>query len=326
VRYRLRSVARLENRARRRQDAPVRRFRYALFAAATAAILGGGGLIVLGMNGDSGSGGAQPRAQTLGDVTSPSASPAGPSPAELARADRAKHVKQLDTALKQLAGDSPDFSVAVLDARTGQSYTYRGTVKFDTASIAKAQILACMLLKAQDAGREPTSGEMDLAKPMIRISDNNAATALFKRVGGRSAVGRCNKRLGLTQTVVNSSWGLTRTTAADQIKLLTALVNPEGLLNTGSRRTAFTLMNTVTEEQQWGVPSIAEPGETAIVKNGWDTRSADGGLWAVNTIGRVTADGVDVSLAVLSHNNRSFEDGRDLVEKVAALTRRYLKY
>ena len=41
---------------------------------------------------------------------------------------------------------------------------------YDTASIVKAQILACMLLKAQDAGRRPTAAEMKLARPMIRLS------------------------------------------------------------------------------------------------------------------------------------------------------------
>ena len=62
------------------------------------------------------------------------------------------------------------------------------------------------------------------------------------------------------------------------------------------------------------------------MKNGWDTRSADGGLWAVNTIGRVTSDDVDVSVAVLSHDNTSMENGIALVQKVAKLTRQYLQY
>jgi hypothetical protein len=86
-------------------------------------------------------------------------------------------------------------------------------------------------------------------------------------------------------------------------------------------------MNTVDDAQDWGVPAVAKPDETTIVKNGWDTRSADGGLWAVNTVGRVTSsDDVDVSVAVLSHNNKSMEGGIALVQKVAKLTRQYLKY
>ncbi|MFI5891595.1 serine hydrolase [Actinoplanes sp. NPDC051513] len=304
----------------------MRRNRIAIFAVAAAVILGGGGLIALGLGGEDAA--LSPSSVIRGDKPSPSSSPSptGPSAEELAKAKRAKQVKALDAALKKLDTTSPEFSVAVLDKKTGDEYAYRGTEKYDTASIVKAQILACMLLKDQDAGRQPTSSEMALAKPMIRLSDNNAATSLFQRVGGRTGVTKCNKRLGLTQTVVNGSWGLTRTTADDQIKLLSELVDTKGPLDADSRKTAYTLMSTVSSAQDWGIPSIAKAGETAIVKNGWDTRSADGGLWAVNTIGRVTADDVDVSVAVLSHDNTSMEGGITLVQKVAKLTRQYLQY
>ena len=279
---------------------------------------------------DGGTSSLSPSSLIRGDSPSSKASPTptGPSPEERAKADRAKRVAQLNAALKKLDGTSPEFSVAVLDKKTGQQYAYRGTEKYDTASIVKAQILACMLLHDQDAGHDPTSGEMALAKPMIRLSDNNAATSLFQHVGARSGVTKCNKRLGLSQTAVNSSWGLTRTTADDQIRLLSELVDTKGPLDSDSRKTAFTLMNTVSSEQDWGVPSIAKSGETTTVKNGWDTRSADGGLWAVNTIGRVTSDDgdVNVSVAVLSHDNQSMDGGIALVQQIAKLTRQYLKY
>ncbi|MBU2666040.1 class A beta-lactamase-related serine hydrolase [Actinoplanes bogorensis] len=275
------------------------------------------------MAGDGDDGGLVPSALTGGKATR-----SGPSAAELAKIERAKRARELDAALKLVAAETPDFSVAVLDKKTGQAYTYQGAEKFDTASIVKAQILACELLKAQDADREPTSGEMALAKPMIQLSDNNATTELFEHLGGKSAITKCNKRLGLTQTTVNSAWGLTKTTASDQVKLLSKLVDTKGPLDEDSRETAFSLMNSVDDTQDWGVPAVAKEGESATVKNGWDTRSADGGLWAVNTIGRVSSpDGkVNVSVAVLSHNNQSMDGGIALVEKVAKLTRQYLKY
>jgi beta-lactamase class A len=255
-------------------------------------------------------------------------SPTGPSPEQLAKTKRAGQVKKLNAALAKVAASAPDFSVAVLDKKTGEKYAYRGTVAYDTASIVKAQILACMLLHDQDAGHGPTSSEMALATPMIRLSDNDAATSLFEHVGERSAVGRCDRRLGLTHTVVNSAWGLTRTTADDQIKLLSQFVDAASPLKASSRKTIFTLMSSVSESQDWGIPSIARSGETATVKNGWDTRSDDDGLWAINTIGRVTGgDGhVNVSVAVLSHDNRSMSAGVALVQKVAKLTRQYLAY
>jgi hypothetical protein len=71
---------------------------------------------------------------------------------------------------------------------------------------------------------------------------------------------------------------------------------------------------------------VARSGETATVKNGWMPRSTEGGRWIINTVGRVTGDDVDVSIAVLSHNHGSMSRGIAVVEKVTKLTRQYLKY
>ncbi len=303
----------------------------AILAAATAVVLGGGGLIAVGLQGDEGGLGAGLLPSSLtGGEQAPSAapSPTGPSPEELAAIERAKRVKALDTALKKVAADAPDFSVAVLDRTTGERYAYRGAEKYETASIVKVQILACVLLQAQDEERKPTSGELSLARPMIRVSDNDATTSLFSAVGGRSGLSGCNKRLGLTQTTVSSSWGLTRTTVNDQVKLLGALVDEKGPLDTSSRKTAFTLMSTVDSEQDWGVTAAGKAAETTTVKNGWLPLSTDGNLWIINTVGRVTStDGAtDVSIAVLTHENTTMESGIKLTEKVAKLTRTHLKY
>jgi len=296
---------------------------------AAVVIVGGASLVFLGMRDGSGGagGGVLPRALTFGGDPAPSPTPTGPTPEQHAAQERARRVKALNAALTKYAATNPEFSVAVLDKKTGQRYSYRGSEKYDTASIVKVQILACALLRAQDADRKLSAGELALAKPMIRLSDNNATTALFNQLGKVTAISKCNKRLGLTQTKVNSSWGLTKTTVDDQVKLLAELVDTKGPLNSASRKQAFTLMNSVDESQDWGVPAVAKAGETTIVKNGWDTRSADGGLWAVNTVGRVTSDDdVDVSVAVLSHNNKTMDGGITLVQKVAAMTRQYLKY
>ena len=321
----------------------MRSIRLWVVAAVLAVPIGGGALVVAGLGTLIGgaareplaaAGRAGPNAAAMAVVPPAVGAPAvvtpgGPPAARVvAASDRVNGVKALDAALKKLAGSTPDFSVAVLDRRTGRAYAYRGTVEFDTASIVKTQILACLLLKAQDAGRAPTGAEMALARPMIRLSDNDATTSLYRKLGGRTALTGCNRRLGLTRTVVDSRWGLTRTTATDQTRLLAELVDPKGPLNAGSRATAFTLMNTVDKAQDWGVPSVARPGEIITVKNGWDTRTADGGRWAVNSIGRITArnGAVDVSVAVLSHNNSSMRTGVTLVEKAAKLTRRHLRY
>lgn len=313
----------------------VLRTRTTLIGLATAGIIAGLTLIGMGMRGD-GRAGALPSLGIAGFTgtavpaavpTSASASASdGPDPAELGRRQRATRAAALNEALGAYAATAPEFSVAVLDRRTGERYTFRGREKYETASIVKVQVLACLLLKAQDADRDLTSTELALAKRMIRASDNEATTDLFDRVGRVAGVTRSNKRLGLTSTSVNSSWGLTRTTAEDQVRLLDKLADPKGPLDAASRKLAFSLMTTVEDDQNWGVSAAAGPTETTALKNGWLSRSTEGGRWIVNSVGWITDDDVDVSLAVLSHGSSSQQAGIDEVEKVAALTRKYLKY
>ncbi|GIF09153.1 hypothetical protein Asi03nite_66910 [Actinoplanes siamensis] len=255
-----------------------------------------------------------------------SPSPTGPSPEQLARIARAKKVRALDAALKKYAATVPEFSVAVLDAKTGETYAYRGDEKFETASVVKVQVLACLLLNAQDAGRAVTSSEDSRAKLMIRNSDNNATTSLFNQLGKAAGIQRCDKRLGLAQTTVAGSWGLTRTTVKDQVKLLSQLAAEDSPLSAKSRAYAHTLMSTVAEDQDWGVPAAAKAGEEATVKNGWLSRSTENGLWIINSVGRITGDDVDVSIAVLSHGHKTMPAGITVVQKAATMTRTYLKY
>jgi beta-lactamase class A len=291
-------------------------------------IVAGVAMVGLGMRGD-GSAAVLPLSGSFDKLPAaapPAATSKGPSAAELAAAERARRVKALDTALKAYAAKVPEFSVSVLDRKTGKRYSYRGTEKYDTASIVKVQVLAGLLLKAQDNDRDLTSAELSLAKRMIRLSDNDATTSLFSQLGRVSGITRSNKRLGLTATTVSNSWGLTKTTVNDQVKLLSELVDTKGPLDADSRKLAHNLMTTVDASQRWGVSAAAKSGETTAIKNGWDTRSADGGLWAVNTIGRITGGKTDVSVAVLSHNHASQAAGIAVVEKVSQLTRKHLKW
>lgn len=315
--------------------AGVRRTRNWIVAIAAAGVLGGAGLVGLGMmRGDSGGepvGSFSDAANTAteANATKQTQAPtvrAKAAPIPTPAAERAKRVKALDAALKKYAATAGEFSVAVLDRRTGQRYSFRGGEKYETASVVKVQVLACLLLKAQDAARDLTATELSLAKRMIRLSDNDATTSLFAKLGRASGLGACNKRLGLTETKVNSAWGLTRTTVNDQVKLLSELVDTSGPLDAGSRKLAYTLMSTVDDSQDWGVPAVARSTEKFTVKNGWLARSTENYRWIINSVGRITGPGTDVSIAVLSHDNKTMSSGIASVQKVAKLTRQHLKY
>ena len=192
-----------------------------------------------------------------------------------------------------------------------------GTTAFEAASIVKVDILGALLLRAVQSKKEISDSDRRNAKKMITLSDNDAATALFWRAGGTSGLNAANKTFGLKQTKPKNSWGMSTTTAADQIRLLAALTDEQGPLDDDSRGYLFELMSQVDATQDWGVPAAAVAGTTEVyVKNGWDNISADGGLWQVNSR-RLVEPGHDWLVAVLSNHHKKLDAGIKMVETVA---------
>ncbi|MEU3860019.1 serine hydrolase [Streptomyces sp. NPDC028722] len=215
-------------------------------------------------------------------------------------------------------------TAAVLDLDgTGRTPVIHGEDRaYDTASIVKVDILAALLLQAQDAGRQLTARERKLAEPMIRRSDNTAADTLWRQIGRASGLAAANRRLGLTATTggPGNRWGLTRTTASDQVRLLRNVFDAGGpaptALDADSRAYVRTLMSRVLPEQSWGVSAAGAEGAGRILKNGWLERSTTG-RWDVNSVGEVTVGGHRCLVAVLTDGSASMSDGVALVERTA---------
>ncbi|MET7372751.1 serine hydrolase [Micromonospora arida] len=208
-------------------------------------------------------------------------------------------------------------AVAALD-RQGTASVTVGAKRFETASIVKVNILAALLLRQNPPGKALGSDTRRLAEAMIVSSDNDAAVALWQRIEGSRGLTAANRALGLRETKPNSHWGLTTTTVADQLRLLTALTSPTGPLTPQDRTFIMGLMKNVIPEQRWGVTAAGEPGSRSeYVKNGWDTADVDGGRWLVNSIGRIVEARHDWLIAVLSDHHVSQKEGVRVVEKAA---------
>ncbi|MET7490228.1 serine hydrolase [Streptomyces sp. NPDC005538] len=210
-------------------------------------------------------------------------------------------------------------AVLDLDHPGGQPLVRGKNLPYDTASIIKVDILATLLLQAQDAGRGLTQQERTRTEAMIERSDNDAATALWREIGQAPGLEAANKRLGLSSTVGGDGglWGLTRTTATDQIRLLRAVFADSGTssaLTTASRTYIRTLMTRIATDQSWGVSAASDSGWA--LKNGWLQRSTTG-LWDINSVGEVTSGTHHYLVAVLSDGNASMTGGIAAVERAA---------
>ncbi|MER5430447.1 serine hydrolase [Streptomyces sp. NPDC002588] len=207
-------------------------------------------------------------------------------------------------------------SAAVLDVDSGDGAAY-GDAAFDTASIVKVDILATLLLQAQDAGRHLTASEKSYATTMIENSDNTSASALWDAIGQAEGLDAANERFGLTDTEGGDGalWGLTQTTAADQLTLLQQVFGDDSELSEASQAYIQGLMGQIAADQHWGVSAAAD-GSAWALKNGWLPRSTTG-LWDINSIGRVTSGGHTYLVAVLSNGNATQAKGITLVEAAA---------
>ncbi|WP_446039393.1 serine hydrolase [Streptomyces sp. SID1121] len=207
-----------------------------------------------------------------------------------------------------------NLSVAVYDMANGREATTDADRAYVSASVVKVGVLAALLLRAQDADRWLTPEEEGLAAAMIERSDNDAATALRAAAGGVAALDEAHVRLGLTRTEGAAAWGLTRTTARDQLTLLRAVFDTgtESPLDARSRRYVAALMERVVPGQDWGVSAAAGAIGDHALKNGWLPRT-DSGLWVVHSVGRAG----DCLVAVLSDGHPTLEAGVALVEEAA---------
>ena len=153
---------------------------------------------------------------------------------------------------------------------------------------------------------------------MIQNSDNNAATSLWKAIGGADGLDKANRQLGLTATKpgTKARWGLTTTTAADQLRLLSVIFTDDSPLSASSRGFIRTLMGNVADDQQWGVSAADDPGGSEFyLKNGWLPRN---GGWIVNSVGEVEHDGHKLLVVALSDGRPSKDVGIDVLEGISA--------
>jgi beta-lactamase class A len=216
------------------------------------------------------------------------------------------------------AGRDGSVSVAVYDAVADRLTRLHRQDRMVTASIVKVDILQTLLHRRD--GRLSDS-EHDLATRMIEVSDNTAASDLWNDVDGSTGVGKYDDRLGLTQTRPHTGqrWGLTRTSATDQIRLVQAVLQPSRLLSKSARRFARRLMRHVTSSQRWGIS--AGPTTQAVVglKNGWLPVATDRDRWAVNSIGWVRGGGRTYQIAVLTAHQPSEAYGIATIEALSRL-------
>jgi beta-lactamase class A len=150
---------------------------------------------------------------------------------------------------------------------------------------------------------------------MIRVSDNNAASALLANVGGARAVESYLRRIGISQTHINPyHWGLSTTTAQDMARLM-AKLGTCSVLVPRMCDYALSMMRSVVSSQRWGISAGVPAGSSVAIKNGWYPASSG---WGINSIGFVTNGRKRYAIAIYTSNDPSMGYGIQTIQQIAS--------
>ena len=136
-------------------------------------------------------------------------------------------------------------SFAVVDER-GRIHGYRRGVQYSSASLVKAMLLVAYLDRRDVRRRALHRGERRLLGPMVRLSDNDATSAIYARVGV-DGLNRLAHRGGMRHFTANPVWGGCQVTARDQARFFRRI---RGLLPKLHRSYAMSLLRHIVSYER----------------------------------------------------------------------------
>jgi len=188
---------------------------------------------------------------------------------------------------------------------------YRRTAGVHSASVIKALLLVTYLDDPRVRGRPLTAADHRLIDPMIRRSDNTAATRVLAYVGPARVRAQA-RRVGMRRFVLNPTiWGASRIDASDLTRFF---LHIDSQVVARHRATAMHLLRTVVPSQRWGIGKVRHDGWRLYFKGGWGS-----GTGLVDHQVALLTHGADrVAVAVLTTDDPDHAYGQQTLRGVFA--------
>jgi hypothetical protein len=179
-----------------------------------------------------------------------------------------------------------------------------------SASVLKAMLLVAYLRQPDVRARALGKADRVLLTPMIRWSDNVAATRVRDIVGNDGLV-RLAHRVGMRAFAPAPIWGLSRIDAADQTLFF---LHIDRYVPARHRPTALRLLSSIVPSQRWGIGQARPAGWALYFKGGWGS-----GTGAVDhQVALLRRGERRVSVAILTTSSPSHAYGKQTLCGVAA--------
>lgn len=183
---------------------------------------------------------------------------------------------------------------------------------FVSASVVKAMLLVAYLRKLAAEHRGLDSGSRSLLEPMIELSDNDAATAVWSLVG-EPRVWALARHTAMTDFSVSGYWSSAQISAADQARFFFTM---EDSIPRQFRPYARRLLSHIVDYESWGIPAVARArGWDVFFKGGW--RGTERGQ-LVHQVARLQRPRMRVAIAVLTDGDPTMSYGIETIQGVTA--------
>jgi hypothetical protein len=163
-----------------------------------------------------------------------------------------------------------------------------------SASVIKARLLVAYLRQPDVRRRRLRAADRALLGPMIRRSDNAAASQVCNIVGWPTR-----------------PWGLTPIDVADQTRFF---LHIERHLPGRHRRYAMRLLRSIVASQRWGMARVRPRGWALYFKGGWGSGTG----WVDHQVALLRRCRRRLAVAILITSSPSHEYGKETLRGVAA--------
>jgi hypothetical protein len=186
-----------------------------------------------------------------------------------------------------------------------------------SASVVKAMLLVAYLRRPEVRRRPLTSSERGLLGPMIRRSDNAAASQVCNVVG-TAGLARLARRARMHRFHATRPWGLSSIDVADQTRFFFHI---DRLMPRWHRRYALRLLGSIVPSQRWGIARVRPRGWALYFKGGWGSGTG----WVDHQVALLRRGRRRIAVAILIRSSPSHEYGNETLRGVAARLLRGLR-
>ena len=191
----------------------------------------------------------------------------------------------------------------------GRMYGYRRDAGVPSASVIKAMFMVAYLRHPDVRDRALRDRDKQLLAPMIRRSDNDAATRIADYVGA-TRMSRLAEVSGMRDFHYTRPWGSSTISARDQARFFFEI---ERYIPERHEDYARYLLSHIIESQRWGIAKLNRPNWTIFFKSGWGSGTG----YTDHQAAFLERGNKRIGIAIMVMNSPDHEYGKETLRGVA---------